>query len=245
MGVTVLGGLDLGLFSDDSRAVSFWTEDVGLPFVETLQHSPTYEERFYSIGGTSSLKINYSSEPMPAGGSGYCGLTITRPGQTETVVLTDPEGLPVTLTDHIEGSDALNAVACRVPDIDRQAEFLVTGLGATPQAGGYCLGSTLLTLVQGPTASGPTWARGFNYVVAFVADAPAAHAALIEVGATHAVPPTLLPDRCVFSWVRDPSGNWLELVQPSSAGPLPAVVPIQERWPQIITWRETGDPIPS
>jgi hypothetical protein len=240
---TVVGGLDLGLFSDDPRAISFWTEEVALPFSETLQHSPTYQERFYSLGRTSSLKINYSTEPMPQGGSGYCGLTVARPELTEDVRLTDPAGLPVTLTARIGDTDALDEVVCRVPDIARQERFLTEGLGARPEAGGYRIGDSLLRLVEGEPGTGPTWARGFNYVVAFVDDTPAAHAGLIELGATHSVPPTLLPERCVFSWLRDPSGNWLELVQQAGRGPLPDVAPIQQRWGDIVTWRETGTAI--
>jgi len=234
-------GLDLGLFSDAPASIGFYRDDVGLPFVETLRHSPTYEERFYSLGG-SSLKINYSSEPMPAGPSGYCALTIVRPDQVDPLTLVDPIGLPVTIAPALNGSDAPVAVTCSAADADRHARFLVDGLGARPEADGFRIARTLIRLVEsessGPAA--PTWSRGFKYVVAFVDDILAAHKGLIGHGAEHSVPPTRLADRCVFSWLRDPGGNWLELVQPATVATLPDVTPIDQRWQEIIAWRETG-----
>lgn len=244
-GFTVVDGLDLGLFSDDPRSVVFYAEEVGLPFVETLRHSPTYEERFYSLGdapGSSALKINYTTEQMPDGSSGYCGLELVRPGREEELDLVDPAGLPVRLTGGLAGSDAATAVTCAVSDVERQSRFLVDGLGARPEADGFRLGRTLVRLRESRSAepAAPTWSRGFNYVVAFVDDIRAAHRSLLDLGAEHAVPPVRLRDRVVFSWVRDPGGNWLELVQPAAVAPLPDVTPIEQCWQEIIAWRETG-----
>lgn len=240
---TVVDGLDLGLFSDDPRAVSFYADELGLPFVEALQHSPTYQERFYSLGG-SSLKINYSTEPMPAGTSGYCALTLVRPDVAGEIERVDPAGVPVRLVATIPGSDAPVGVTCAVHDLEAHARFLVDGLGARPEAGGFRLARTLITLVEADDGAqrraGPTWSRGFKYVVAFVDDVVAAHKGLIGLGAEHSVPPTRLADRCVFSWLRDPGGNWLELVQPAAVAALPDVTPIDQRWQEIIAWRETG-----
>lgn len=238
---TVVDGLDLGLFSDHPASVAFYEEQVGLAFVETLRHSPTYEERFYSVGG-SSLKINYSTDPMPKGSSGYCGLTLARDGITDEIKLIDPDGLAVTLTPSQRGPGARVAITCAVADVDRQARFLMDGLGAKRSGQSLRIGRTLIDLTETNEALGasPTWSRGFNYVVAFVDDVQAAHAALIGFGAEHSVPPIRLADRCVFSWLRDPSGNWLELVQPATGGPLPEVAPIEHRWQEIIAWRESG-----
>jgi catechol 2,3-dioxygenase-like lactoylglutathione lyase family enzyme len=238
---SVTGGLDLGLFSDNPAAPAFYENEVGLPFVEALQHSPTYAEKFYSLGG-SSLKINHSTEPMPPGRSGYRGLTIARAGLEQPVRLTDPDGLPITLVAPGSGGIEHYAITCEVSDAERQRQFLIDGLGAAPEADFLRLGHALIELVEVPGSgpAGPTFSRGFNYVVAFVDDTPAAHEALIELGATHSVPPTRLPERCVFSWLRDPSGNWLELVQPAALGPLPKVTAIDQRWREIIAWRDTG-----
>jgi catechol 2,3-dioxygenase-like lactoylglutathione lyase family enzyme len=239
----VVDGLDLGLFSDTPAMPSFYEDTLGLPFVETLRHSPTYEERFYSLG-PSSLKINYSSDPMPAGRSGYRGLRIPRAGVAEPVELTDPDGLRIVLMPTGSFEDPAFGIICAVPDVDRQARFLVDGLGASTALGGVRLGNALVTLEEqaGLTPAAPTWSTGFNYIVAFVDDVLAAHTGLQSFGAQHSVPPTRLADRCVFSWLRDPSGNWLELVQPASLGPtLPDVTPIEQRWAQIIAWRETGE----
>jgi lactoylglutathione lyase len=240
-GFTVTGGFDLGLFSDNPRMPSFYDHQAGLPFVETLRHSPTYEERFYSLGGGSSLKINYSTEPMPDGRSGYQGLTIARTGEAADIV--DPDGLPIAFVAPESLAGALFGITSDVADVDAQERFLVEGLGAERHNGGFRLGNALLTLRESTTAgpATPTWSRGFNYIVAFVDDILAAHDGLIARGAEHSVPPIRLADRCVFSWLRDPGGNWLELVQPASQGaPLPDVTPIESRWQEIIAWRETG-----
>lgn len=237
----VVAGVDLGLFSDDPRSIDFYSQDAGLPFVETLQHSPTYQERFYNLG-SSSLKINYSTLPMPAGRSGYTGLEIVRADLRDDVELIDPAGLSVRLVRELPGTDAPVAVTCAVHDVDRQARFLVDGLGARAEADGFRLPHTLLRLTGSATQepAGPTWSRGFKYVVAFVDDIVAAHSDLIGHGADHSVPPLRLGERSAFSWLRDPGGNWLELVQSASVAPLPDLVPIEQRWPEIVAWRETG-----
>jgi hypothetical protein len=244
---TVIGGLDLGLFSDTPTMPAFYEEQAGLPFVETLRHSPTYEERFYALGAGSSLKINHSTEPMPDGRSGYQGLTIARPGEPGALV--DPDGLAITFVAADSLAGAQFGITCAVADLDAQRRFLLDGLGATEEDGRWRLGNALVTLeevdrAEPRTGASPTWSRGFNYVVAFVDDILAAHDGLISLGAQHSVPPIRLADRCAFSWLLDPNGNWLELVQPASAGaPLPAVAGIETRWQDIITWRETGTPI--
>jgi predicted enzyme related to lactoylglutathione lyase len=237
----VTGDLDIGLFSDDAASVAFYENEVKLPFVETLRHSPTYEERFYSLGG-SSLKINYSTDGMPDGNSGYRGLRLARAEVSADTVLVDPSGLPVTLTPAGEGVPPV-AITCEVRDLDRYTRFLSEGFGAVPDGPGWRIGQTVLLPVQVPGSAdaSPPWSRGFNYVVVFVDDIATAHEALIELGAQHSVPPTLLPERCAFSWLRDPSGNWVELVQPAGGTrPLPEVAPIETRWREITEWRTTG-----
>jgi catechol 2,3-dioxygenase-like lactoylglutathione lyase family enzyme len=242
-GFKVVSGLDLGLFSDNPAMPAFYQNEVGLPFIETLRHSPTYEERFYAVND-SALKINLSTEPMPVGHSGYRGLSIARGGITAPVELVDPDGLPVRLVAPGTNGITQYGITCEVADSATQANFLMVGLGAGQEPdGGLRLGNALIELVEVADArpASPTWSTGFNYIVAFVDDILAAHDGLVEYGASQSVSPTRLADRCVFSWLRDPSGNWLELVQPATLGlGLPDVTPIEQRWQEIISWRETG-----
>lgn len=233
------GTLDLGLFSDKAATLDFYEHVVGVPFDYLLQHSPTYQERFYAIDG-GHLKVNYSTEPMAPGASGYCALTLPLPAASETRTLTDPEGIAVTV---VPAGTAPLTIAVRVPDVERQRRFLVDALAAIPAGdGAVTLGSTRIELIADPSAPRPepTWRRGFNYVLVPVDDVFVAHDAALAHGAEHGMRPIRLADRCVFSWVRDPSGNWIELVQYGEA--LPDIERADTLWPQITAWRDHGTP---
>ncbi len=72
----IRGLLDIGLFSDNPEMLTFYEHELGLPLHDVIQHSPTYQERFYSVNG-ASLKINYSTEAMAPGTSGTTWLLPT------------------------------------------------------------------------------------------------------------------------------------------------------------------------
>ena len=233
--------LDIGLFSDNPDMLEFYENTVGTPFVELLQHSPTYQERFYSVHG-ASLKINYSQEAMGDGTSGYRGLLVARDGLDAPETFVDPHGLTVTLVP--TGASGVTPLGVRVvvADAQRQRDFLVDALGAREDAHGIVLGDTRIVVDENaalpyPT---PTWRRGFNYVLVPVDDVEIAHAHVLDHGATHGLRPIRLADRCVFSWVRDPHGNWVELVQYTDSGPLPDIERAESLWPVITAWRDYG-----
>jgi lactoylglutathione lyase len=233
--------LDIGLFSDNPAMLDFYDHTVAMPFVELLQHSPTYQERFYSVHG-ASLKINYSLEPMADGTSGYRGLLVARDGLDAPSPFVDPDGSTVTLVP--AGTDGITTLGVRVvvADAQRQRDFLVGALGAEEDAHGLVLGDTRIVVEQAdalpyPT---PTWRRGFNYILVPVDDVEIAHAHVLDHGATHGLRPIRLADRCVFSWVRDPHGNWIELVQYTDSGPLPDIERADSLWPLITEWRDHG-----
>jgi len=233
--------LDIGLFSDNPAMAGFYTNVLGLPFVEALPHSDTYSENFYAANG-ASLKINASTEPMEPGTSGYRGLIIARDGTTSAQEFVDPDGLVVTIVP--PGHDGVHqmGIVCEVPDVAAERAFLIEGVGARDDQGVLRIGETAFFLRPGGVARPtPTWRRGFNYYVVFVRDILTAHQQLLDKGAEHSAPPLRLADRCAFSWVRTPSGNWLELVQYADTGPLPDAPRAADRWPQIIRWRETGE----
>lgn len=233
--------LDIGLFSDNPAMAAFYVNELGLPFVEALPHSDTYSENFYAANG-ASLKINASTEPMEPGTSGYRGLIIAREGVTGPQSFVDPDGLAVTIVP--PGHDGVHqmGIVCEVPDVAAERDFLINGVGARDDEGVLRIGETAFFLRNGGVARPtPTWRRGFNYYVVFVRDIERAHRQLLDNGAEHSAPPLRLADRCVFSWVRTPSGNWLELVQYADYGPLPEAPRAADSWPQIIRWRETGE----
>ena len=84
------------------------------------------------------------------------------------------------------------------------------------------------------------WRRGFNYYVLFVKDILRAHRHAVGNGGEHSASPLRLGERCAFSWLRTPSGNWVEFVQYADYGPLPDAPLAADRWPEITRWRETG-----
>jgi catechol 2,3-dioxygenase-like lactoylglutathione lyase family enzyme len=129
-----------------------------------------------------------------------------------------------------------------VADAQRQREFLVDALGAREDAHGLALGDTRIIVEEtvAPPYPTPTWRRGFNYILVPVDNVDVAHAHLLDHGATHGLRPIRLADRCIFSWVRDPHGNWVELVQYTDSGPLPDIERADSLWPVITAWRDHG-----
>jgi lactoylglutathione lyase len=243
---TVQGGLDIGLFSDDPATAAFYEDRIGLPFQETLRHSPTYEERFYAFNG-ASLKVNYSTEPMAPGGGGYRGVLVARDGIDESVDLVDPDGVRVSLVPPGHRGVTHGGVVLGVPDVAAQADFLSRALGGQVEEGGVRLGNSLVLLedTDAEAAREPVWRSGLRYVVLYVDDLANAHDHVVAEGAEHSMEMVRLGDRCAFSWLRDPQGNWIELVQRAdrSSVALPDVAPAASRWREIEQWRETGAPI--
>jgi hypothetical protein len=235
------GTLEPGLFSDHGPVMQdFYLSKVGLPFVEDLPHSPTYRELHFGLPG-GKLKIQASTEPMALAVTGYTEVLIARDGLAAVQTLTDPDGLAVTLTPPGHRGVTHNGVTCAVPDVDAHRRFLIEGMGATDHAGGLRVGDTQLFVTEAP-APGPVtppMRRGFTYLTLIVDDCAAAHEALLAAGAEHSLRILRLADRCNFSWVRDPSGNWVEMVQYARlSGPLPPVDRLEDHWDEVERWRE-------
>ena len=85
--------------------------------------------------------------------------------------------------------------------------------------------------------------EGPDSVLAEVVATTEGVARCMPLGATHGLRPIRLADRCIFSWLRDPNGNWVEVVQYSAdTGELPDITRAQDLWPTIIAWRDEGTP---
>lgn len=233
--------LDIGLFSDNPAMPPFYVDELGLPFVEGLPHSPTYSENFYAATG-ASVKINYSFESMAPGTSGYRKLIIARAGTREPQEFVDPDGLSVAIVPPGHEGVTQMGIVCDVADEAVERAFLAEGLGARDDNGTLRIGETAIFLrvatVDRPT---PVWRRGFNYYVLFVKDIMRAHRHAVDHGGEHSASPLLLGERCAFSWVRTPSGNWVEFVQYADYGPLPKAPLAADRWPEITRWREAAE----
>jgi catechol 2,3-dioxygenase-like lactoylglutathione lyase family enzyme len=237
------GLLDPGLFSDNEATMrKFYEGDVGLPMIERLPHSDTYAEVFFELL-PGKLKIQSFVEPIAPAVTGYRELLIARPGLTEPVATEDPDGLRVHLVPSGHRGVTTAGYVVSVPDVDAQLRFLADGMGAVEADGGYRVGDTQLFVEEGPRSGEPTPAarKGFVYLTMIVHDCAAAHAQLLRAGATHSLRMLRLADRCLFSWVRDPNGNWVEIVQYAElSGPLPDIDRLDQHWDEVTEWRENG-----
>ena len=240
------GLLDPGLFTDHEREMErFYGATLGLRCLEHLRHSPSYQEIFFEVP-PGKLKLQSFAEPMPGPATtGYRELWLPRDGLRAPQRHRDPDGLVVSLVPRGYRGVTHAGVVCAVADPERQHRFLVEGLGARATDGGLRVGDTQLVLEHDPDAkpAGPTQRRGFVYLTLIVHDCFAAHDALLAAGAEHSARVLRLADRCLFSWVRDPGGNWIECVQYAElSGPLPDVARLADHWDEVARWREHGTP---
>ena len=236
--------LDPGLFSDNTERMShFYIHEVGLPLLERLPHSDTYAEVFFTLP-PGKLKIQSSTLPMEPADSGYAGLIIAQHERREATSLVDPDGLPVQLVPVGHRGVTIAGYVVRVPDVERQRRFYIDGMGAIDTGDGLRVGETMLFVEHAPgkARSSPAWRRGFTYITLIVHDAVATHEALLSAEAEHSLRLLRLDDRCLFSWVRDPFGNWIEMVQYAElSGPLPDIGRLAQHWDEVTKWRETGE----
>jgi lactoylglutathione lyase len=139
-------------------------------------------------------------------------------------------------------------VVVKVNDVAAQQRFLVTGMRATAEGEGWRVGNTVFFLEQpeAPIKPGPMFARGFTMVSLIVRDIVSAHQELIAGGASHGLricEDPIVPGRCLFSFVRDPNGNWIELVQfEELSGPLPKADVPPPSAEEFLNFRDSGSP---
>ena len=235
--------LDPGLFSDNAEAMQrFYTDTVGLPLLERLQHDDSYAEIFFELP-EGKLKIQASTNPMGPASSGYRELYLARE-VAEPITRHDPDGLTVHVVPPGYRGVTNVGVVCAVPDVATQQAFLTRGMGATPHEGGFRVGDTQIFLEHDPTiaAASPPMRRGFTYITLVVHEAERCRDALIAAGASNSLRLMRLADRCLFAWLRDPHGNWIEILQYAHlSGELPDIDRIADNWDEVIAWRESGD----
>jgi lactoylglutathione lyase len=237
--------LDPGLFSDNADAMQrFYIDDIGLPLLERLPHSDTYAEIFFTAPG-GKLKIQASTEPMGPAVSGYAEILIARDGLRTPRTATDPDGSTVTLVPPGHRGVTHFGYVVRVPDVEAQRRFYIDGMGATEVAGGLRVGDTQLFVEAAPAGPEPTppMRRGFTYITVVPHDLDTAHRELLAAGGRHSMRTLRLADRCLFSWLRDPNGNWVEIVLYAElSGPLPDIARLDQHWDDVIRWREDAVP---
>jgi lactoylglutathione lyase len=234
--------LDPGLFSDHAGPMQdFYVRMVGLPFLERLDHDVDYAEIFFELS-EGKLKIQASTDPMEPAVSGYRELFLARDVE-EPRTLRDPDGLTVHVVPVGHRGVTNVGVLCAVTDVDRQRAFYETAMGGAPHQGGIRVADTQIFVEHDPDPAPrtPPMRRGFTYLALIVHDAVHVREVLLDAGASDSLRLLRLEDRCLFSWLRDPHGNWIELVQYAElSGELPDIDRMADHWDEVIHWRETA-----
>ncbi len=242
-------GLDFGVPTDHGAAMcEFYESTLGLRLVQRDEIIEGHEEIFYELHG-SWLKINASSTPLDPAVTGYRGLIVADAAADRPRSLHDPDGLEVTVVP--VGHDGVDEVGLvlQVNDIAAHRRFIMEGMGGRQVGDGYLVGNTVLFLQQAakPVEVTPIIRRGLTMLTLVVSDLLGTHTRLVESGGAHGIRPSTdpaFPERCVFSFVRDPSGNWIELVQFADApGGLPSLEGSNPSFDEFTAFRDHGTPV--
>lgn len=205
--------------------LSFWQETAGLDFEELLPTGGGNHQHRHGVNG-SVFKLNHPRQGLPdTPASGYRGMWIARDDLRERRSLTDPDGNRVVLAPRGENGVEGIAVVVGVRDPDAHARFYTEALQFdTLGDGRFRCGDSLLIVEHDPNAAAdvPIAGRGFRYLTVQVFDCRAEHARILAAGGREGAPPRQLGEVALFSMVRDPDGNWIEISQRASlTGPLP------------------------
>jgi catechol 2,3-dioxygenase-like lactoylglutathione lyase family enzyme len=227
---------DVGLFTnryDEMR--DFYGGQLGLKFLETMGIGKVQQHR-YDLGG-SWLKINTASNPLPPPSpGGYRKLVIPTAQVTEPQTLTDPDGNTVELVppghngiDHVE----LHLGVSDVCVFERFHSEVLNSARIGPAR--FRLGRSILSFTPDPAArpyvapprkegETPNLLRataalvgpGLRYFTVQVRDCAAEHERVLAAGGNEGSPvmagPAGGPTVALF-FIRDPDGNWIEVVQ--------------------------------
>ena len=199
--------------------LTFWQDEVGLPFEEMLPVAKGHRQHRHALNG-SVFKLNHRRELLAAAPpGGLRKLRIAREGLLEPRERIDPDGSRVLLVP--PGYDDIVGIAVDLAVRDLEvAHAFYGGVLELERLGEsrYRCGDSLLNLVQDPTAEGdvPIFAPGYRYLTIQIFDCEAEHRRVLERGGVEGMPPRHAGKVAVFSMVRDPDGNWIELSQRAS-----------------------------
>jgi lactoylglutathione lyase len=216
--------IDIGFATNDApAALTFWQNEIGLPFDYTQPIRRGYKQHRHDLCG-SILKINQVYEPLPDNPpSGYRELLIARGDIAEPKPMTDPEGNRVMLVP--SGMFGIERIGIRlgVRDVEAHRRFYTEALGLT-QGGSFAgamtflAGDTVLIVEASTDAPGDAAfdGRGWRYITFQVFEVDREHAFVLAHGGREARAPVTLGTTARISMVRDPDGNWIELSQRAS-----------------------------
>jgi lactoylglutathione lyase len=218
--------LDVAVMTDQPEAMlRFWQGPAGLAFEERLPTGGGNLQHRHGVNG-SVFKLNHPRRGLPeTPPSGYRVLRIARDDVGERRLLVDPDGNRVELVPRGEDGIEGIAVGVAVRDPEAQARFYVEALGLEPLGPSrYRCGDSLLEIEHDPDVGHDhaLVGRGYRYLTVQVHDCALEHARILAAGGVEGTPPRRHGDVAIFSMVRDPDGNWIEISQRGSlTGGLP------------------------
>ena len=213
--------IDIALFSHRSQPMlDFWQRQIGLPYQETLSDADNGLHQYRHALQGSVLKLNVSESALPdCSRSGIRGLVIADKDIGRPATLQDPDGNEITLVP--VGRRYVRQIGVRVAvrDLTTHCRFYqqVLGLKRVEDTVFAC-GQSRLLIEQDRDASsdvamiGP----GFRYLTIQVVDCLREHQRVLDAGGVEGAAPRRYQDIAIYSMVRDPDGNWIELSQRAS-----------------------------
>ncbi|MFT5443196.1 MAG: catechol 2,3-dioxygenase-like lactoylglutathione lyase family enzyme [Myxococcota bacterium] len=218
--------LDIAVMTDQLQAMlDFWQGPAGLTFEELLPTGGGNHQHRHGVNG-SVFKLNHSRDGLPkAAQSGYRGMWIARDDIDSRQELLDPDGNRVVLVPRGENDVEGVAVVVAVSDPAAHARFYTEALQLEALGEGrFRCGDSLLIVEHDANANADVgiYGQGFRYLTIQVFDCRAEHARILQIGAAEGAPPRKHGETALYSMVRDPDGNWVEISQRASlTGPLP------------------------
>lgn len=217
--------LDVGMFTNTLEPMlAFWQDEVGLPFDHMLPVGGGVRQHRHDFHG-AVLKLNHARGALAAPSlGGYQRLIIAKVGLPAPKELVDPDGNRVRLVPIGEGGVTHWAIEVATPDADTFYGFYETALGL-PRAANLLMavrcGRSLIIGVEAPEIAAQTDADqmqglGFRYTTIQVTKVDSVHAGVVAAGGAEGAPPRTLGETARISFVKDGSGNWMELSQRAS-----------------------------
>ena len=213
--------IDIGIFTNQrEEQLSFWQEQVGLPFEELLKTGGGSHQLRHALNG-SVFKMNHTREPLAQDdATGYHELLIAREGLDEPIQMQDPDGNLIRLVPiGWQGVEQIGIII-QVSDIALYQNFYRNILQIEEvNETSFRWGSTLFLLEQSDTShrcNGIRGGIGFRYLTVQVWEVDKEHQKFIDRGGAEAQAPMTLGTTARISFITDPDGNWIEISQRAS-----------------------------
>lgn len=221
--------LDVGIFTNQlEQAQAFYGGQLGLAFESILPVGGGFNQhRYLSNGGV--IKVMHSREPLAARRpGGYLRMIIASPRVSAPQTVLDQDGNHIELVPPGHNGVTQLEVVIGVSDPAKFDAFYKNGAGAQPLGEGrYKVGETIFSVVKDPAAKAGAAALfvspldtvnamaavGIRYVTLQVRKCDAVFTAMAQGGASEALKPLTVGNVLRVGFVRDPDGNFVEIVQ--------------------------------